>query len=83
MSVTAEELGELLKRIVNVQTLDARLWDFADVAMFLKLNVVHVRKFIATRGDFPAPVDLPGAGSEPIRRYRAVDIRDWSEKFRR
>lgn len=79
MSTTMEDFAELLKKAAGF---DSRLWDTADVALFLKLNPDHVRKFICTRADFPAPVDLPGKGSEPIRRFRPVDVRDWSERFR-
>lgn len=79
-AATIEEVTDLLRQI---GTFDARLWDTSDVATFLNLNPAHVRKFILTRGDFPAPVDLPGSGKEPIRRYRPVDVRDWSERFRR
>jgi hypothetical protein len=80
--VEAEAI-ELLKRIADAQTLDARLWDTADVAAFLKLSEAHTRAHIMTRSDFPAPVDLPGKGKEPIRRYRPVDVRDWAEKWRK
>ena len=52
MSTTTEEIADLLKQIVGAKTLDARLWDTADVAAFLKLNPAHVRKFILTRSDF-------------------------------
>ena len=82
MSVTAEEITDILKRIADVKTLDARLWDTADVAAYLKLNVAHVRRHIITRKDFPAAVDLPGAGAEPIKRFRPEDVRDWTEKYR-
>jgi hypothetical protein len=62
--------------------IDSRLWDAADVALFLKLTTDYVRKFIVTRSDFPAAIELPGKGKEPITRYRPVDVRDWSERFR-
>lgn len=83
MSATIDEIAELLLRIADVKTLDARLWDTADVAAYLKLSAPHVRRHILTRSDFPAAADLPGAGDEPIKRFRPVDVRDWSEKFRR
>lgn len=82
MSVTADELTDILKRIADVRTLDARLWDTADVAAFLKLNTTHVRRHIITRSDFPAAMDLPGMGKEPIKRFRPVDVKDWAERFR-
>ncbi len=80
---TIEQVTNLLRQVVGAQALDARLWDTSDVATYLKLNPDHVRRHILTRGDFPGPVDLPGSGSEPIRRYRPGDVRDWSERFRR
>lgn len=83
MSATTEEITDLLKRALELKSLDSRLWDTADVAAFLKLNPAHVRRHILTRGDAPRPVDLPGAGDEPIRRYRPDDWRDWAEKYRR
>lgn len=82
MSATIEDVTQLLKQIANTQRIDARLWDTADVAEFLKLNADYTRRSIVTRGDFPKPVDLPGSGKEPIRRYRPEDVRDWAERFR-
>ncbi|KQW13933.1 hypothetical protein ASC98_17740 [Rhizobacter sp. Root1238] len=83
MEGSIEQITDILKRLMDVRTLDARLWDTADVATYLKLNVAHVRRSLLTRSDFPRAVDLPGAGNEPIRRFRPDDVRDWAEKFRR
>ena len=80
--MTIDDLIDVLTRIANVSTLDARLWGTADMAVFLKLNTDHARVHIMSRKDFPAPVDLPGRGKEPIRRYRTIDVRDWAEKWR-
>ena len=63
MSATTEDIADLLRKIVGLQTLDARLWDTADVALFLNLSVDHTRKYITTRSDFPAAVALPGKGN--------------------
>ncbi len=82
MSATTEEVTELLKRALELKTLDSRLWDTADVAAFLKLNTAHVRRHILTRGDFPPALSLPGSGKEPITRYRPGDVRDWAELHR-
>ncbi len=82
MTTEAADLADALKAIASAQTLHARLWDTADVAAFLKLNTAYCRANIVTRGDFPAPCDIPGTGSEPIRRWRPVDVRDWAEKWR-
>lgn len=83
MSITAEEVQSLVREVVGVQGMNGRLWDTADVAVFLKLNPDYVRAHILTRSDFPGAIDLPGKGKEPIRRYRPGDVRDWSEKYRR
>lgn len=82
MSTTTEEITDLLKRVLELRSLDSRLWDTADVAAFLKLNVAHVRRHILTREDFPQAVSLPGSGREPITRYRPDDVRDWAELYR-
>lgn len=82
MLTATEEFTDLLKRALELKSLDSRLWDAADVAAFLKLNVAHVRRHILTRGDFPQAVSLPGSGKEPITRYRPDDVRDWAELYR-
>lgn len=82
MSAIIEEVTALLKTIAGNMATDGRLWKTADVAGFLNLNPDYVREHILTRGDFPKAVDLPGKGREPIRRYRAQDVRDWAEKWR-
>jgi len=82
MTTETAEIAVLLKQLVDVRTLDARLWDTADVAAYLKLNPAHVRRSILARPDFPKAIDLPGSGAEPIKRYRPDDVRDWAEKYR-
>lgn len=83
MSTETEEITDLLKKLVDVRTLDSRLWDTADVAAYLKLNPAHVRRSILTRGDFPKPMDIPGSGAEPITRYDPEDVRDWAKRHQR
>lgn len=82
MSATLESVAEAIHALRKAHDVDARLWDTADVAEFLKLNPAYTRAHILTRSDFPKSVDLPGKGREPIRRYRPVDVRDWAEKWR-
>lgn len=79
----AAELTEALKAIAAASRLDQRLWDANDVAAYLKLSADHTRKHILTRRDFPNPCELPGKGGEPIKRWRAVDVRDWAERWRK
>lgn len=77
MQATTEEITDLLKRALELKSLDSRLWDTADVAAFLKLNVAHVRRHILTRADFPRPLDLPGTGTAPIRRFVGTEVVRW------
>lgn len=81
MSTTAE-IEDIVRQVVGVHNLNARLWATVDVAAFLGLSVDYVRIHILTRSDFPAAINLPGKGKETIRRYRPGDVHDWSEKYR-
>lgn len=82
MSVTLETVAEAINEFRKTSRLDARLWDTADVAEFLKLNPAYTRAHILTRDDFPVCLKIPGAGIEPIRRWHPREVRDWFQNFR-
>lgn len=52
---------------MNLLTMD-------DLAVMMQVSVSHVRQNIVTHKAFPRPIEIPGTGKRPARRWDADEV---------
>lgn len=59
------------------------LVDEHQIAKMLGLSHSHVRQHIVTTPRFPKPLEIPGRGRRPVRRWIQDEVEDWLVQLRR
>lgn len=60
-----------------------RLIDEREIAAMLGLSHSHVRQHIVTTPRFPRPLEIPGRGTRPVKRWLEKEVQDWLVQLRR
>lgn len=60
-----------------------RLVDERGIAEMLGLSHSHVRQHITTSPRFPRPLEIPGRGRRPVKRWLEGEVQDWLVQLRR
>lgn len=60
-----------------------KLLDEREIAQMVGLSHSHVRQHIVTTPRFPRPIEIPGRGSRPVRRWIEKEVLDYLVQLRR
>lgn len=60
-----------------------RLVDEQGIADMLGLSHSHVRQHIVTTPRFPKPLEIPGRGRRPVKRWIADEVESYLVQLRR
>lgn len=57
--------------------------DERGIAEMLGLSHSHIRQHIVTTRHFPKPLEIPGRGRRPVKRWVAAEVEKWLVELRR
>lgn len=60
-----------------------RLLDEQAIAELLGLSHSHIRQHVVTTPKFPRPLEIPGRGRRPVRRWIADEVEEYLVQLRR
>lgn len=60
-----------------------KLLDEQAIAELLGLSHSHIRQHVVTTPKFPRPLEIPGRGRRPVRRWIAEEVEDYLVQLRR
>jgi len=76
-------LFELIEQLKKPHlSVDNELWSSADIAVYLKLSLDTVERYVLTRVEFPKPLQPCLTGKRAAKRWFAGEIIGWAKQNR-